>query len=578
MVKKILILLTVKQKKEGSLLFFLLLIGIVLELLGIGLIIPAITVLIDYDNIINYNYFKTIFKILGNPSQNTLIVYGLIFLVFIYFIKTIYLIYLSHRQSRFIMYLSADFSNRLFLGYLRLPYFFHLNRNSSELLRNIQTEVNQFTTLSQGFLLAISELAVLLSVLVLLIFIEPIGALSVSIFLGGTTLIFYLLTKKKILEWGEKRQFYDGEANKFLIEGLTGVKEIKFSSSEFFFHDKFKEISFNKANVYTNQNTLLQVPRFYLELIGLIGLSFLIIVSLFQNKDLTSIFPVIGLFVAAAFRLIPSANRIINSLQVVRTSKPVINLLFREFQYINANNLDFQKNQVGVILNKDINLKNITFSYGYEFGNSLENFNFKVNVGQVIGIIGSSGSGKSTLIDIILGLLDPTKGQVLVDGVDICNSKISWRKNIGYVPQNIFLLDDTLGNNIAFGIDQNHINKDFLIDSIEAAQIGPFVESLPEKISTIVGERGVRLSGGQKQRIGIARALYRKPSVLILDEATSALDSATENEVMNSIYNLKNKITIIIVAHRISTLADCDKIIKIENGVISQVGSFTDFK
>lgn len=568
MLKKILFLLSPSQKKEAFLLIFLLLIGIVLEMIGIGLIIPAISLLIDFDNFSKLKYFDVFYEFIGRPSQTLFVVYGLIFMIFIYLVKTIYLIYLTYRQSRFTMYLSSDLSNRLFLGYLKLPYSFHLNRNSAELLRNIQTEVNQFTTLSQAFVLAISEFSVLLSVLMLLIFIEPFGALSVSFFLGITTVIFYSLTKKRILDWGERRQFHDGEANRFLIEGLTGVKEIKFSYKEVFFQKKFYDHSIGRAKVFTNHTTLLQAPRFYLELLGLIGLSILIIILLFQTKSITNTFPIVGLFVAAAFRLIPSANRIINSLQVIRSCQPVIELLFKEFKIVDFFLGTPEKNNHNFDLKKNLKLKNINFSYEEKLENTLSNFNLKVNFGEVIGVIGASGSGKSTLVDIILGLLDPTDGQVLVDDIDIRESKFSWRKSIGYVPQNIFLIDDTLKNNIAFGISEHEICADSLSDCIEAAQLGSFIDTLPLKLSTVIGEGGVRISGGQRQRIGIARALYKKPSILILDEATSALDMSTELEVMNSIYKLKSKITIIIVAHRLSTLEKCDRVVKIENGSI----------
>jgi len=494
------------------------------------------------------------------------------FLVLVYLIKAVFLVFLSWKQSRISAELSADLSRSLFLGYLEQPYTFHLQRNSAELLRNIQGEISQFSSVSQSFISLSIELSVVLGVSTLLIWVEPIGALVVTSFLAISAIGFHQLTKNKLLRWGKQRQFHSGLLNQHLLQGLGGVKDVKLMGRENYFIEEYSSHNAANAKVQIKVTTLGLIPRVYLELLAVMGLAGLISLMMLQKKPLELLIPTIGVFVAAAFRLIPSANRIMYFVQQIRYSQPVIEVLYNEFHLIRntkKTNIDSSK----LYFNSIIKVENLNFNYINTKVNALNNVSICINKGESVGFIGPSGSGKSTLADIILGLLTPNKGKISVDGQDIQKNLRSWQDIIGYVPQSIYLTDDTLKRNVAFGISNDKIDDLAVARAIKAAQLYDFVQSLPNKLETYVGERGIRLSGGQRQRIGIARALYHDPEILVLDEATSALDTATEHQVMNAITALQGSKTIIIVAHRLSTVERCERIYRLKQGEIVQEGT-----
>jgi ABC-type multidrug transport system fused ATPase/permease subunit len=313
------------------------------------------------------------------------------------------------------------------------------------------------------------------------------------------------------------------------------------------------------------------MPKIWLEFVAVIALAVLVIAILFQNKDYGTILPTLGLFAVAAFRMIPSAIKILNAVQNIRYNEVSINIIYEDLK-LEIPELVLSTSEI--IKFKSLEVKLLNFSYPDSSNLVLNNISFKIQKGQSIGIVGKSGSGKSTLVDILLGLLTPTNGEIVINNENINDSKLNlrgWQNAIGYVPQSIYLTDDTLRKNIAFGLPNNKIDDNAIIQAVKNAQLDEFIKSLPEGLDTQVGERGVRLSGGQRQRIGIARALYHNPSVLVLDEATSALDNSTEEAVMKCIENLKNK-TIIIVAHRLTTVKNCDFIIRLEKGEIIEAG------
>jgi ABC-type multidrug transport system fused ATPase/permease subunit len=357
------------------------------------------------------------------------------------------------------------------------------------------------------------------------------------------------------------------------MQGLGGVKDIKLNGRERFFLESFSNHIQENAKIGTKATTLNLVPRIYLEILAVFAMAGLVIVFIIQNKPLDSLITILGIFIVAAFRMIPSANRIMMSIQNIRAAYPTVDLVYNEFCNINQeakkNNIDEQK----LNFSNQIVIKNLDFSYTNKLPYTIENISLVINKGESIGLIGPSGSGKSTLVDLVLGLLKPNHGEINIDGVNIENILRSWQKQIGYVSQSIYLTDDTLRNNIAFGINESQIDDFSINRAIKAAQLEEFINTLPDGINTNVGERGVRLSGGQRQRIGIARALYPDPSVLVLDEATSALDTNTEKEVMNAVNGLHGEKTLIIIAHRLTTVENCDKIYKISNGKLVYSGS-----
>ena len=572
MLKKLKLLFTPKQKGQLGVLVVLLFFGMFFEMLGIGVLLPLFNIMLSENLMTEYPYLAPYAVRIGNPSQQILVIYAMIILVFIYFIKSIYLVFLTWRQSKFSSEMFADLSERLFVGYLCKPYTFHLQKNSSELLRNIQTEVGLFLSVSQYAITFSIELSAALGIFLMLFFIEPVGALSVIFFMFFSAQGFHKITKKRLLKWGKKRQFHDGAINKHLLQGLNGVKDVKILGREKDFINFFSLHNKEKAKITIKQSTLILIPRFYLEFLAVMGLAVLTISLVIQEKASNQILPTLGVFLAAAFRMIPSGNRMMSAIQYFKYAEPVVNLLSKEFSSIET--LKINKNQFGNLLfSSEINLENITYRYPNVRESAIKNINLSIKKGSSIGIIGASGSGKSTLVDVLLGLLSPSKGQVNIDSVDYRNDLRQWQNIIGYVPQNIYLTDDTLLNNIAFGISEDNIEMELMNNAVNLAQLDDYVNSLAKGLQTIVGERGIRLSGGQRQRIGIARALYHNPEILILDEATSALDSKTETDLMRGVDKMRGKKTLIIVAHRLSTVANCDMIVKLEKGRIVQRGA-----
>lgn len=549
----------------------LLLIGVFMEMLGLGLMLPILSIMLNKEIGTQYPALKPALEFLGNPTQTQLVIGGLIVLVCFYVFKLIFILFLNWRQARFTSRLSAEIAHKLLSGYLKMPYAFHLQRNSSQLISNIQGEVSIFSTVTQAVMTLQTEISIIIGAAAMLIFVEPVGATIVTFFLGISAVGFHRLTRKKLLSWGLKRQKYDQQINKHVIQALNGVKDVKLLGRESYFLSRFSESNYAKIAINTKQQTLLQFPRVYLELLSVIGLAGLIILMMIQKKPVEQFIPTLGIFVSAAFRMIPSLNRIMASTQSIRFAQPVVNILYDELVLIQS--VPEPSNREQIDFRTNIRLHNLHFRYDSATNEALKNVSFSIPSGSTVGFIGPSGSGKSTLVDVILGLLTPSAGEVLVDNSNIQSGIRAWQDQIGYVPQSIYLTDDTIRRNIAFGIPTEQIDDASVEKALKSAQLDEYINSLPEGLETFVGERGVRLSGGQRQRIGIARALYRNPSVLVLDEATSALDTNTEKGVMQAITALKGTKTILIVAHRLSTVENCDILYRFNHGVVEAAGS-----
>jgi len=563
---KVLYIIPQSKKKKLIYLFFLLLIGMAFEMLGLGLLIPALSLLLNSNIEEDYPFISPFLDFIGNPHQDDLIIWGMLFLVLVYFLKGMFLIFLSWEQSKFTSHLFSELTTKLFRIYLRQYYEFHLLKNSAELIRNVQTETILFNRAAQALILLSTELSLIIGVIAMLLFIEPIGSLIVMLVLLISVIVFHNLSKSYLIKWANKRQVLSKKINQVLLEGLGGVKDIKLLGREDNFIFKYALNNNRWARINSLQLTLSQVPRMYLEVLGITGLSLLVIVMVSLERSVEALLPTLVIFAAAAFKMIPGFNRIMGAIQNIKLTVPVVNVLYDEFKLETKEKFNEKINDFNFVSNIVIN--QLDFKYKDTNNYSLKNINLNINFGETIGFIGESGSGKSTLIDLILGLINPENGEIIVDGQNIKKNIRGWQNNIGYVPQSIYLTDDSLKNNIAFGISENKIDDKAVLRSLKSAQLDDLIKSSDDGLNTFVGERGVRLSGGQRQRIGIARALYHDPKVLVLDEATSALDSDTEKGVMESISVLKGKKTILIVAHRLTTLKNCDKIFKLENGKI----------
>jgi len=564
--KKLNFLITKRQRKGFILLTFLLFVGMILEVFALSILIPALSIILNPETIEKTFLIGEIRIFFSEISDKSFIYLFLFGVVLLYLVKTLFGIFLTYKQNRFLTNITAYISNNLFTSYLKQSYSFHLKKNASELINNIQVEISHLSTFLISLITFFIEGGFAFSVLATLIYLEPFGAISVGVFYGFLTIIFLKFTKRKLNIWGKTRQKLDIEISKIALDGLGGIKDLLILGKAPFFINEFSIKNQAKAELNSKQGTISQIPRFYLEFISILGLVSFIILMLFQEKETESLITILGVFVAATFRMIPSLNRIIGATQSIKYYRHSVDIIHKEVSSLD----NFEKTDEinDIIFKNEFELKKIDFSFKDQIL-VLENINLKIKKGQIVGIIGESGSGKSTLVDIIIGLHKPNSGEILIDGLVKTQLSQSWRSKIGYVPQNIFLIDDTIEKNIAFGTPENSIDRKKIANILKQVQLEKFISNLELGLKTKVGDRGVQVSGGQKQRIGIARALYYDPQFLILDEATSALDSETEKNVMNTILDIRSNKTIIIVAHRISTLFCCDKIYKIENkGVV----------
>jgi ABC-type multidrug transport system fused ATPase/permease subunit len=460
--------------------------------------------------------------------------------------------------------------------YLNQPYIWYLNINSADLLKNILSNVS--IVVNQTILPAtilLSQSLIILSIIVLLFLIDPVLALIIVFVLGTAYLFTFYLLKKRIKASGAANFNANQDRFKILSECFGAFKEIKIKGLEKVYLNRFA----GAAEIFSKNASLSQIisqlPKYLIESVTFGGFIILILFLIIRDSRLEKIIPIISIYAFAGYRLMPAIQQCYHAVTQIRFSKAALDLLHRELKN-KKSNLDTKKNELTLNLNKNIKFDNIKFSYANTKYPALKNINLTIPAFSKIGLIGTTGSGKSTFLDIILGLLTPSNGRISVDGVDINSQNIfSWRKNIGYVPQQIYLSDTTIKENIAFGLEIEDINYDQVINSAKIASLHDFIiKELPDGYSTLIGERGIKLSGGQRQRIGIARAIYNKPKVLILDEATSALDNVTEQAVLNSIYNSEKKITIIQVAHRLSTIKECDIIYLFEQGELKFQGNY----
>ena len=566
--KKLNYLITKTQRKGLVILTILLLIGMFFEIIGLGILIPVISFILDPELIETYPNAKSVMDFMGGITQREFTFLFLAFLVFIYIVKTLFLVVLTYRQNRFLANLTSYFSKSLFQKYLSQPYGFHIKRNNASLIKNIQLEMNYVNAFCTGLIQFFVEVSLLLAVASTIIFIEPIGAISMALFLGILSIGFFQFTKNKLQLWGQERQHLDKAISKLSLEGLSGIKDLKVLGRTSFFIKSFNQNNDVRARIISNRLTLTQIPRFYLEFIMVLGLVSFVLLMFLMQKNTSEIITTLGIFVAATFRMIPSINKILAALQNLKFFNTSLDILYNEMKMSSFEILETESKEA-LKFSNEIKVKNLAFSYGIDTPRVFEDLDFSLKKGKTIGFKGASGSGKSTLIDLLIGLHLPINGTIKVDGIDIHKNLRGWQNNIGYVSQDIFLTNETLVQNVAFGIRQEDINLESVIKSLKMAQLSEFVNSLKEGIYTTVGERGVQLSGGQRQRIGIARALYHNPEILVFDEATASLDNQTETEFMKAIDALKGQKTILIVAHRLSTLEGCDIIYVIKKGKLT---------
>ena len=574
-IAKIWTILNGPQKRKMFFLLILMLVGVALETAGIGMMVPVMSTLVQQDSAFTSQLVETFELNEEFLSQKIILLYLVSLMFGLFLAKNLFLCWLTFLQSAFGADIRKDLSSKLFVSLIKQPYVDHTTRNTSQFIQIIQDETMQLiTNVVNPIMLLLTEILVLVCIIVFVlstVSLVNIFALSIPVF---GVVAAYMLLRKKILVWGEKRNFHETMRIKNLQQGFGGIRDIKVMHTEQEFFDQFNYHNDRSAVLLRNNQVVNQTPRLLFEVLGVLGLLLMVYFNHLLEVRMDELIVALGLFGAALLRLAPSASRILSALQRLRFSKITLDLIHKEMSQLSANDDNTDANQINPVainLNTKIELDRLSYRYPGSTQNILTNVSLTIKCGQKIGIVGPSGSGKSTLINIMLGLLNPKTGTIFSDGIDVQVNLAGWQKKIGYVPQQIYLSDDTLRRNIAFGVKDSCIDEALLKRAVGLANLGELVSSLEFGLDNMVGERGVRLSGGQQQRIGLARALYHRPSVLILDEATSALDKTSEKEILRVINSLQENVTIIMVAHQMSTLAACDIIYEINQSGIKTV-------
>jgi ATP-binding cassette, subfamily B, bacterial PglK len=576
--KKYFYLLSPKERKQAYLLLGMILVMALLDMLGVASIMPFISVLSNPELIQTNNILNNAFKFAGKfgitTNQQFLFTSGVfVFLLLIFSIT--FKALTNYVQIRFICMREYSLGKRLMEGYLHHPYSWFLNRHSASLSKTVISDVG--TVIAKGLnpiMSLIAQSFVTLSLITLLIIVDPKLTLLVGLTLGCAYGLIYKLTRGYITRIGKESIKANLWRFTTIGEAFGATKEIKVGGLEQVYIKRFSDPAKIIARNSTSSNIVSQLPRYALEGITFGGMILVVLYLMSKSGTFIEAIPIIALFAFAGYRLMPSLQLIYSNSMLLRYSSPSLDTIIDDLKTFEVSSKDDNKETLK--LKKNITLKKINYHYPGSSQTVLKDINLSIDANSTVGLVGATGSGKTTLVDIILGLLEAQQGTLQVDGQTINkNNSRAWQKSIGYVPQEIFLTDDTVAANIALGIEQNDINQEAVERASKIANLHNFViDKLPLKYGTTVGERGVRLSGGQRQRIGIARALYHNPQVLILDEATSALDNLTEQAVMEAVHNLKKNITIILIAHRLTTVKKCDEIFFLEKGELKAQGTF----
>lgn len=563
-----------KQKRQLVLLGIMIFFGGILETLGVSTMIPVVTVLLTPDTfqeyIVKYDFLQNICKVLKITDVSHLTISLLIVLMAVYVIKNAYLLLLTYKQSTFIAHSRNDMISRVMAEFLNRPYEQYLGADVPTVFRITDSDIPQTLALMLALLSLASEVVVSFLIFVVLLLQNVKMTLFVILVFGLLTLIITKVLKPRLNKIGVKNQDIQSRIAKWRIQAIYGLKDVKVLNREEFFIRNYYETGKTGANVARNYVVLNNTPRLLIETVFIVSMLGYIAFYINAGGNVTNMMATLATFGVAAIRVLPSVNRINTYITEIAYASPSLDFVYDNLQEGMKTNAKLAERKANsqkekLKLEDRIELKNISFHYPDTEKNIFTHANMVVPKGKSVGIMGTSGAGKSTIVDILLGLLHAQEGQITCDGVDIFKNYESWLAQIGYIPQSIYLIDESIRDNIAFGIDADKINEKRIWEVLEESQLKEFVESLPEGLNTTIGDRGIRLSGGQRQRIGIARALYHDPEILVFDEATSALDNETEAAVMEAVNSFRGKKTMVIIAHRLNTIEKCDIIYKVEN-------------
>ncbi len=573
--KKLLSLFDYKQRVEIAFLIIMIFINGLLETIGISLIVPLLSAILDKEEFGKNEYVIRIQEYLQITDIDTLILLLIATLIVIYIFKNIYIVFCAYMQSRFVGRNRSRAMRNLLSQYLHRPYEYYFHADSATILRTIYSDMeNTFNVMLLSFNF-IAEAIVCLCLSIVLLWMDIKMCLLMVFLLGGTTLLVVSNVKPKLNRVGKESMDELSNVYKGILQSVEGVKEVKVFHKEVYFLNEFEKCAKRYARHQIFNNVLSIIPRQLIETVTIVGILLYVAVSLMMDVDITVLVGLVGAFGVAAMRLLPSVNRLNTHMANISFFESALTNIYEN---INMDEVRAQEKleilhnrsleEKEITLHKSIELINITYRYPQTEHYIFKEANMIIPKGKSVGVVGVSGSGKTTIIDILLGLLELENGTVQSDGTDIREAYASWLSRVGYIPQSIYMLDDTIGNNIAFGVEEEQIQEERIWAVLEEAQIKDFVQSLPNKLNEEISERGIRISGGQKQRLGIARALYHNPELLIFDEATSALDQETERALMEAIESLQGQKTMVIIAHRLKTIENCDMIYEVKDGKI----------
>ena len=564
------VLFDIKERKKLFRLLLLMFVGMLLELFGVGLIFPALKLLTDNEFL---SKGKSLFNIKELEIEFLLLFIISVFIIFFAF-KNTFLWFLLKKYSLFMEEYGANLQLRLFRGYLNKSVAYFKDKNSSDIIINVKEISSFFSSVYLNAVLSLTlEIILQLSILILLFYFSWQSTLLIFFLFGTLSIMIFSYNKKKLEKLGILRNKLSKSQLLNVQQGIGGIKEIKLLGREAFFLNNFQKSTNTLAEANIKNAIIAGTPRLLIEFFAVCSVSLIIFLFLLLGKSLVEILPTLGLFLVAAYKMIPSFNKLLLMMNRIKFSTDMVNQIIQLANEFNLDKISLQNNEITkkIIFDKEIVLKGINFKYPNRENLTLENLNLIIKKNSFIGISGESGSGKSTLIDIIMAIMHPTNGNIEVNGLSIYDSAKEWQKQIGYVSQNIYLLPDTIKNNIGFGIPEDQIDDNLINEVVKKTSLKNFVESLEFGVDTFIGEGGALISGGQKQRIGIARALYNKPKLLIFDEATNALDLNTEKNILNEIYFLKNEFTLIFITHKKSSIEYCDQKYLLENKKLTKI-------
>ncbi len=569
LIKRVIAILTERQRKLLAIMLLMMLVGAGLETAGTSLLIPFITIAMEPDSVFQNEYLKYFYDLLHLTSVNGFLVTLSIVLSAVFVLKNIYLYFMYYAQYRFIYNGQFNTSRSLFKDYVRRPYEFYLDASTPVVMRHIMSDVNGSYNLLLTFLQLFTELFIFAALLVLALVYSPAMTLVMCAVLGIILLANKMILGPILRRFGHEVQTNSALTTKWIMQAVNGMKETKVLNKERYFVEQYEKSADKLNTIQKRQNSMQNIPRLMIETVCMCGILLVMAVFLSIGNNLNEMITQLGVLAVVAIKLMPSANKLstyINNIAYYEPSLTAVeDIIIRSHQKdVDTDILFLKKEFEPMNFAKEVKLENITYRYPNTEINILENASVSIPIGKSIGFIGPSGAGKSTTVDILLGLLEPQQGRVMVDGIDIRTNLPGWYARIGYVPQMIFMLDDTIRNNVAYGVDEKDIDEEQVWYALREAQMDEFVRGLPDGLDTSIGERGVRISGGQRQRLGIARALYTEPEIMIFDEATSALDNDTESAIMEAIERLHGKKTLVIIAHRLTTIEKCDAVYRVE--------------